>query len=69
MNIPFPWIPHGVKHVQTPRYREAAEAYLDLTIGKADGPWWAMGLNKNDDFGCRFFLGDWLFVNPNISFW
>ena len=43
--------------VQTPRYREAAEAYLDLTIGKADGPggpWWAMGLNKNHDFVAVF---------------
>lgn len=29
------------------------------------GPWWAMGLKQKPRLCCRFFLGDWLFVNPN----
>ena len=54
--------------VQTPRYREAAEAYLDLTIGKADGPWWAMGLKQKPRLCCRFFLEIGFLLTPTSAF-
>ena len=57
--------------VQTPRYREAAEAYLDLTIGKADGPWWAMvghGFEQKPRLCCRFFLEIGFLLTPTSAF-